>query len=322
LTQASSFITIIYIMNLADVIRDFHDEETCVCFLETQRWPKGVECVKCQSKRISRITSKGKTGKPRFIYECMNCDHQFSVRTGTLFHDSHLPLTKWFMAIAVICQAKKGISANQVSRTIGVSVKTAWYLCHRIREAMNVGGPLLQNIVELDEMFVGGKQIGKGVWYGKQQKAVVMGLKERGGEVRFVHTPDAKAPTWKTQIEKHVNMPKVEYVMTDEANAVWSVLRDNPKHHVIQHKAKEYVRGIVSTNSVESSFSLFKRGLVGSWHKLSKKHLARYLSEMEYKHNNRKNLAIFENVLQGIATKPRLTFRALVDGQDAQVSPF
>ncbi len=150
-------------MNLADVIRDFHDEETCVCFLETKRWPNGVKCVKCNSRKIMRITSKGKTGKPRFIYECSECQQQFSVKCGTLFHDSHVPLTKWFMAIAMICQAKKGISANQVGRTIGVSTKTAWYLCHRIREAMNTGGlPKLDGILECDETFVGGKARGRG----------------------------------------------------------------------------------------------------------------------------------------------------------------
>ncbi len=307
-------------MNLADITSNFHDEEICVCFLETLRWPNGVECLKCQSKRISRITSKGKTGKPRFVYECLQCGNQFSVKSGTLFHDSHIPLTKWFMAIAVICQAKKGISANQVGRTIGVSTKSAWYLCHRIRDAMTADGSLLKGIVELDEMFVGGKQKGKGVYYGKKQKAVVMGLKERDGQVRFVHVPDAKGGTWKTQIAQHVNMPEVSHVMTDDSSAAYTALKDDRhKHHAVRHTAGEYAIGIVSTNSVESSFSLFKRGLVGSWHKLSKKHLARYLQEMEYRHNNRKNPAMFEDVLSGIAAKPHLTFRALVDGEE---SPF
>jgi transposase-like protein len=309
-------------MNLADITKNFHDEETCVCFLETMRWPTGVECVKCQSRRISRITSKGKTGKPRWVYECLACGQQFSVKSGTLFHDSHIPLTKWFMAIAVICQAKKGISANQVGRTIGVSTKSAWYLCHRIREAMSADGSLLKGIVELDEMFVGGKQKGKGVYYGKKQKAVVMGLKERDGQVRFVHVPDAKGGTWETQIAQHVDMPAVSHVMTDDSSAAYNALKESrSKHHVVRHTAGEYAVGIVSTNSVESSFSLFKRGLVGSWHKLSKKHLARYLQEMEYRHNNRKNPAIFEDVLSGIAARPHLTFRALVDGQDGQESP-
>jgi hypothetical protein len=148
-----------------------------------------------------------------------------------------------------------------------------------------------------------------------------MGLKERDGQVRFVHTPDAKGGTWKTVIAEHVDMPEVSRVMTDDSSAAYSALEENrEKHHVVRHTAKEYAVGIVSTNSVESSFSLFKRGLVGSWHKLSKKHIARYLQEMEYKHNNRKNPAIFEGVLAGIAARPRLTFRALVDGQESQFS--
>jgi transposase-like protein len=314
-------------MNLADVIREFHDEETCVCFLETKRWPNGVECVKCQSKRISRITSKGKTGKPRFIYECLACGQQFSVKSGTLFHDSHIPLTKWFMAIAVICQAKKGISANQVSRTIGVSVKSAWYLCHRIREAMGGDGSLLQGVLELDETFVGGRVKGRGVWYGKKEKAVVLGLKQRNGQVRFVHAPNTKSDTWKAAIKTHVDMPKVAQIMTDDSSSVYhAVGSEHAKQHVVNHSKGQYAFqtafGLVSTNSVESSFSLFKRGLVGSWHKLSKKHLARYLQEMEFRHNNRKNPAIFEDMLSGIAAKRRLTFRALVDGQIEQESPF
>lgn len=304
-------------MNLADITKNFHDEETCVCFLETMRWPTGVECVKCQSRRISRITSKGKTGKPRWVYECLACEQQFSVKSGTLFHDSHIPLTKWFMAIALVCQAKKGISANQIGRTIGVSTKSAWYLCHRIREAMTADGGLLKGILELDEMYVGGKQKGKGVYYGKKQKSVVMGLKERDGQVRFVHVPDAKGGTWKSVIAEHVDMPAVSHVMTDDSSAAYTALKDDrEKHHVVRHTAGEYAVGMVSTNSVESSFSLFKRGLVGSWHKLSRKHLARYLQEMEFRHNNRKNPAIFEDILSGIAAKPKLTFRALVDGQE------
>jgi len=314
-------------MNLADVIQTFHDEETCVCFLETKRWPNGVECVKCQSKKISRITSKGKNGKPRFIYECLACGNQFSVKSGTLFHDSHIPLTKWFMAIAIICQAKKSISANQVGRTIGVSTKSAWYLCHRIREAMGGDGSLLQGVLELDETFVGGRVKGKGVWYAKKEKAVVLGLKQRNGQVRFVHAPNTKGDTWKAAIKTHVDMPKVAQIMTDDSTSVsFAVQREHAKHHVVNHSKGEYAYktafGLVSTNSVESSFSLFKRGLVGSWHKLSKKHLQRYLREMEYRHNNRKNPAIFEDMLSGIAANPRLTFRALVDGRKEQEVPF
>lgn len=231
------------------------------------------------------------------------------------------------MAIAVICQAKKGISANQVGRTIGVTTKSAWHLCHRIREAMTGDGSALQGILELDETFVGGKVRGKGVWYAKKQKAVVLGLKQRNGQVRFVHAPDTKGVTWKAAIAAHVNMPKVALVMTDDSSSVANALgREHNKHYVVNHSKGEYaIRtdfGLISTNSVESSFSLFKRGLVGSWHKLSKKHLSRYLQEMEFRHNNRKNPAIFEDMLSGIAKNPRLTFRALVDGRDEQGVPF
>jgi transposase-like protein len=302
-------------MNLADVIREFHDEEACICFLETQRWPNGVECVKCTSKRISRVTSKGKTGKPRFIYECLACSNQFSVKSGTLFHDSHIPLTKWFMAIALICQAKKGISANQVGRTIGVSVKSAWHLCHRIREAMKSGDlPVLKGTIEIDETYVGGRKRSnesKETWY--ERKHPVVGIIERGGELRLRKVPRANAKSVRAVYDKCVS-PNVHRIVTDESSIYPYMFnkQEELKRFTIKH-AEKYVDGWIHTNSIESSFACFKRGLVGSFHQLSYKHLDRYLSEFEFRQNNRKNPMMFERLLQRSAKVPNLTFRALVD---------
>ncbi len=308
-------------MNLADVIRDFSDEARCIAFLESQRWPDGVQCTKCLSKHVSRAKSKGRTrkgviGPDRFLYDCINCGWQFSVKTGTLFHGSHIPLTKWFMAIALICQAKKGISANQIGRTIGVTTKSAWYLCHRIRESMNTGDlPLLRGTVEMDETYVGGKKRrSETLTDSYARKFPVVGIVERGGEVRFRKVARANAKSVKVVFDQCVS-PDVHRIVTDESMIYPSMFdaQQEVKRFTIKH-AEKYVDGWIHTNTVESSFACFKRGLVGSFHKLSFKHLDRYLYEFEYRANNRKNPAIFERTLRGIATKNPLPFRTLVDG--------
>jgi transposase-like protein len=305
-------------MNLADVTSQFPDEKSCIAFLESQRWPDGVECVKCQSRRISHVTSKGKTDKVRYLYHCMDCRNQFTVKAGTMFHDSHIPLNKWFMAIAIICQAKKGISANQVGRTIGVTTKSAWYLCHRIREAMNTGDfPLLKGTVEVDETYVGGKQKRnehKETWY--ERKHPVVGIVERGGEVRFRKVPRANAKSVKAVFDECVS-PNVHRIVTDESMIYPSVFdkQQELKRFTIKH-AERYVDGWIHTNTVESSFSNFKRALVGSFHQMSYKHLDKYLREFEFRQNNKRNPAMFEQVLQNAAVTKHVTFRALVDGAE------
>jgi transposase-like protein len=310
-------------MNLSDVVRDFNGEKKCIALLERYRWPNGVECMKCHSKRISRTVAQGrlrngKRGPDRHLYECSDCRKQFTVQQGTLFGGSHIPLTKWFMAIAVICQAKKGISANQVARTIGVSVKSAWYLNHRIRAAMNTGDfPLLTGTVEVDETYVGGKQrrgeIRK-TWY--ERKIPVMGLKERGGRVRFRQMKGGSAGHVGEMVTKHVS-PDAERIMTDESVLYQFGLspEQRAKHFTVNHSIT-YTNGEIHTNGVEGSFSLFKRALVGSYHRLSLKHLDRYLREFEFRANNRTNPAMFQQVLMNVAAKPQLTFRALVDGAE------
>ena len=194
-------------MNLHDVAQVFATDEEAHDALLRARWPQGVRCVACDSGRISRVTSKGKTGKVRRVLECLECGFQFTATSGTLFHDSHLPLRKWFMAIALICEAKKGLSALQLSRHLGVQHKTAWYLNHRIREAMQDkdAKPLGSEgqTVEIDEVFIGGKKRGRGVKAAKDSKIKVLGMVERNGRIRLKVVPNTKncptttfKPTW------------------------------------------------------------------------------------------------------------------------------
>src|SRR2546427_1009988 len=162
-------------MNLLDVYKELNTEEKCIAFLEHMRWPDGVKCLSCESLRITPIISKGKrnkkTGKvgpDRSLYQCKECRFQFTATTGTVYHDTHLPLHKWFLAIALITESKKGISANQLKRALGVQYRTAWYLAHRIHKAMtDANPPKLKGVVEVDETYVGGKQRG---YKGKTRK--------------------------------------------------------------------------------------------------------------------------------------------------------
>jgi transposase-like protein len=272
-------------MNLIDVIKTLQTEEQCLDFLERRRWPNGVRCPQCGNDKVSRITrtvdltksrTEKKQNKRTRLYACLEttCKYRFTPTVGTMFHDSHLPLTKWFAAVALIVHAKKGMSAKQMQRHLAVSYRTAWYMGHRIRKSMADGngftGPKLSGTVEVDETYVGGKQKGKGVYYGKKQKAVVIGIRERGGDLRLVHTKDAKAASVQPVVEANVS-PDVKAVMTDESPIYPWVLKRvglGGKHGVIQHKGGHYVAGDVHTNSIESAFSLLKRGIVGSFHRI------------------------------------------------------
>jgi transposase-like protein len=242
-----------------------------------------------------------------------------------LFGDTHIPLKKWFMAIAMICQAKKGISANQLGRDIGVSTKTAWYLCHRIRESMTDVNPEPMDGLEyeMDETYVGGRYRGPDpTRFHAKNKEIVVGIKQRGGDVRFFHVQDVKSSTLARYIKGNVS-PEATLICTDEHTSYpgavkLSGLREL-QHETVNHTAREYVRGNITTNSIEGTFSLFKRGLVGSYHRLSVKHLHRYLHEFQFRANNRHNPVIFQDVLRNVASKPRLPLRTLIDGQGAEL---
>lgn len=283
-------------MNLIDVNEKFKTEEQCLDYLEKMRWPKGIRCAICGDDKVSRYerVSKSKNKRTR-IYQCLepSCKQQFTATAGTIFHDSHLPLTKWFLAVALIADAKKGMSALQLQRHLKIgSYKTAWYMAHRIRKAMEeTEGFLLKGTVEVDETYVGGKYDPRRK-RSRYEKAAVVGLIERGDSGR-VRTMRLNAVTKETLVGTiKDNTAPTAHIMTDEHKGYKSVSQIR-KHDSVNHIRDEWVRGNVHTNSIENYWSLLKRGLIGSFHQVSVKHLPRYMAEFDYRFNNRKDTDIF-----------------------------
>jgi transposase-like protein len=301
-------------MNLHDVAKTFATEDDAHEALIKTRWPKGIRCVACDSDRISRVRSLGKTGKVRRILECLECGFQFTATSGTLFHDSHLPLNKWFMAIALICEAKKGISALQLSRHLGVQHKTAWYLNHRIREAMQEQNPKPLGsegqVVEIDEAYIGGKKRNTGVKAGKDAKIKVLGMVERGGRIRLQVIPDAKTKTLKPIIETHVS-PNAR-VATDAA-CMYSTIIPAERHTVGVHSEELWNHGTIrATRTIDGAFSLLKRALVGSFHRLENDHIEAYLNEFCWRYDRRQmQKEMFDALLCNVTKGKPLTYKKL-----------
>lgn len=296
-------------MTLLDIDNVFDTDLKCREVLCRLRWPNGPECPRCHDKVVELATEKQ-------LFYCKDCDYQFSVSAGTIFNDSHLPLKTWFTATLLLVEARKGFSANQMKRTIGVSYKTAWYLCHRIRAAMKeADAPMLDGTVEMDETYVGGKARGKGVSKRGRgtDKEIVIGIRQRGGDLRFFHAQDVKSGTLAGYIRDNVSAD-VDVIMTDDFNVYRSAMQKanvTAPHRQVNHSAKEYVRGEIHTNTVESAFSLLKRGVIGTWHKISAKHLPAYLDEMTFRFNRRKNHDLFLDTLRHMVTADPLTFERL-----------
>ncbi len=310
-------------MNLIDVTKQFKSDDDCLAYMETMRWPDGIRCPVCGNNSISKITRKTASKNKRTrIYQCLEptCKVQFSATSGTIFNDSHLPLTKWFLALALIVDAKKSMSAKQLQSHLGIgSYKTAWYMAHRIRKAMeNKGSADFSGIVEMDETYLGGRKRGVGVKAAKAAKQVVIGIKQRGGGVRFFHAPNAQIETLAKYLKEHVS-GDVEMIMTDDFGAYPKALRlaghDLEKHRTVNHSAGIYVEGINTTNGIESAFSLFKRAIIGSYHKVSIKHLHRYLSEFETRFNARKADDRFEPTLRRMLGVEPMPYAELVAGE-------
>jgi transposase-like protein len=306
-------------MDLMKLFEQFGSEEKCRKYLEHLRWPDGVRCPRCQSDKISRIYERKQ-------FACDPCNYQFSATAGTIFHDSHLPLPKWFAAIYLICEAKKGLSANQLKRTLKVAYKTAWYLCHRIRAAVaDADNSLLTGIVEVDETFVGGKaknmhrsrlakmKKGRG---GYDNKTMVVGAIQRGGQVRLA---TGESPTRKILhafIEAKL-ADETSVIMTDENTAYEGLNDRNTIHVTVDHASREWVRGIAHTNTLENVWSLFKRSVIGSYHKVSVKHLDRYLDEFEFRFNNRNNPYLFRDTLLRLIASSNLEYKELIKEEAA-----
>lgn len=294
-------------MNLVALVEQFggpDSEGLCRDYLESLRWPsRSIVCPRCSEQKISEIKERGQ-------FHCLSCDYHFSVTAGTIFHDSHLPLWKWLLATYIMAESKKGISANQMKRTLNVSYKTAWYLCHRIRAAMAEANPsLLKGIVEADETYVGGKQryVGRG---NRDNKTMVLGAIERGGNVRL------QVGSHATRQELHAFIRSTtddttEAIYTDDWRAYRGIGDANTRHETVNHSAEEWVRGDVHTNTVEGVWSLFKRSIVGSYHKVSVKHLDAYLQELEWRFNNRDNPFLFRETMRKLLQSEQLEYKSL-----------
>jgi len=292
------------VMNLVSLVERFHDEEACRKYMEELRWPDGAKCPRCGSDKLSRI-------KKRPQFDCDSCRYQFSVTAGTIFHDTHLPLWKWFLAVYLIVESKKGVSANQLKRTLGVSYKTAWYLSHRIRAALKeVDAQLLKGIVEVDETFVGGEVEGKGRGY-KGNKTVVVGAMQRGGNICLQVVRGTDRETLQGFIQENT-AGDTEAIYTDEWPAYRGIADQDTKHEAVKHRDKEWSRGDIHTNSIENVWSLLKRNIVGSYHRVSAKHLDAYLDELEFRFNNRENPYMFRDALCKLLVANSLPYAKLI----------
>jgi transposase-like protein len=324
-------------MSLIAVQKAFGTEEQCIAYLKAARWPDGVvKCLKCDAANISEFITN-ETTRERFskrlnktvevrvpgrhLFQCKDCKYQFSATTGTIFDKSHIPLTKWFQATALIVNAKKSLSAMQMERDLGVSYRTAWFLDHRIREAMKSEGGLFRGEVELDATFHGGK-----FDYRRQRarydKQAVMGVLQRGieegpSQVRAFVVPGETAPVVDKALRDHVSFSAQLY--SDEGGAYRGLRKHGRRHEIVIHSKGEYVRGRAHTNSVENFWSLFKRGVIGSFHFVSVKHLQRYLNEFQFRFNNRATEDLFGLIITNLALGTALRYKALT-GDTASAS--
>ena len=289
-----------------DLIDRYNCDDKCRDTLEMLRWPSGVCCTRCGDMEVYELEKHDR-------WRCRGCNYQFTVTSGTIMHDSHLPLRKWFLAIYLMVESHKGMSANQLKRTLGVQYRTAWYLCHRIREAMGkdpLEGPSLVGIVEVDETLVGRKKKGKGRGY-RENKTLVAGAIQRGGEIRLERVPNVKRGTLHAFIRRTVK-DEAEAIYTDELKSYLGIDDHNTRHETVNHSQEVWVVGDVHTNSIENVWSPFKRSIIGAFHKMSAKHMDRYLAEFEWRFNNRNNPHIFRNTLARIVRMPHMTYRQLV----------
>lgn len=300
----------------------FHDDDKAREYLEALRWPNGRVCPHCGSIG-EHYKLEGETTRPG-LYKCADCREQFTVTVGTVFERSKVPLSKWLMAVYLLCSSKKGISSHQLHRTLGVTYKTAWFMTHRIREAMTsnpdglLGGG--GGTVEADETYWGNNKRKVGPGRGYAHKMKVVSLVERGGQVRSFHVSDVKASTIREVLVN--NVAKDAHLRTDEASQYVKVGREFASHEAVRHNAREYARGSAHTNTIEGYFSILKRGLVGTYHKCGEQHLIRYVREFDFRYNNRTALGVddvqrTEAALKGIGGK-RLTYRR-TGRQEAQV---
>lgn len=303
--------------NLMDLLTFLKDEQVCRDYLETIRWNGHIHCAykECKHDKVFKF-SNGK------VYKCAKCKKQFSVRVGTIFEDSKIPLQKWFAAIYLITAHKKGISSLQLHRDLGITQKTAWFLNHRVRTTLglNISSDKLQGNIEADETFVGGNEKNKHVKNKTENnqgrsvktKSAVAGVVQRGGELRAKKVADTSGYNLKTFVFKNVEFGS--NLNTDEW---WGYkgLAAAFKHNVIKHNEGEYVSGDTHTNTLEGFWSLLKRGVVGIYHSMSDKHLQLYIDEFVFRYNTRNTSESerFDIMLNNINT--HITYKQLINAR-------
>lgn len=293
----------------------FTDENAAREALEAIRWPNGPVCVHCGgTEQISRVAGEKQSHRPGLLY-CNDCKGQFTVTVGTVFERSKISLTKWWMATHLLCSSKKGISSHQIHRTLGVTYKTAWFMTHRIREAMKdgfltpVGGS--GKTVEADETYLSKSPKTRkpaGVPLNAKPAPMVFSLVERGGNIRSMYLDHRNV---RSALNAHLHQDS--RLVTDGAQAYKFMMPTNAQHESVDHSKHEWVRGDVHTNTLEGFFSIFKRGLVGTYQHMDNKHLHRYLAEFDFRMNTRAKLGISDGERTRIAMKgiegKRLTYR-------------
>lgn len=291
-------------MILNRLAKDFSDEKKARELLESIRWPNGVACPHCGSMDVTKVIAKKEASKIRKgLYRCQDCrknktKNQFTVTVGTIFEDSHIRLSKWLLAITLMSASKKGVSAHQLHRMLGITYKTAWFMAHRIRYAMHQPRlRKLMGVIEADETYIGGKA--RGIGSGSiEGKVPVVALVRRGGDVRSFALTHVSSATLREVLSENVHPSS--RLMTDELHAYKSIGKEFASHDTVTHSKLEYVRGEVTTNAVEGYFGLLKRGINGIYHHVSREHLHRYLSEFDFRYNRRK-ISDTERTISAIA---------------------
>lgn len=291
----------------------FHDEKIAIEYVESIIWPHGVICPHCSGTDKIYVL-KGKTDRMG-SKKCGECKKKFTVKVGTVFEDSHVDMHIWLQAAYLMATSKKGVSSHQLHRMLGVTYKTAWFMTHRLREAMRVlkiepmGGE--GKTVEADETYIGNKGKHKPGARGWSHKEKVFSLVERGGKVSSQHVQRVNAKTLRPIMQEQIAAET--RLITDDARQYISLGKDFAEHHSVNHSIGEYVHGDIHSNTIENYFSIFKRGMTGVYQHCSAKHLKRYLAEFDFRYNTREGLEFndtlrTENVISGIKGK-RLLYR-------------
>jgi transposase-like protein len=278
--------------NLSNLSKCFSDEPAARQLLESMRWPNGAACPRCGGADPYKLNVKasGKNPARKGLWKCKACRKQFTVTTGTIFESSHIAISKWLLALHLICASKKGMSAHQLHRMLGITYRAAWFVNHRLRHAMADGDVFakLAGVIEIDETYVGAKRK-RGTHRGRpsfgSHKTPVVALVQRGGKVRAFPMPRVTSDNLKAAMQAHLK-PEAQ-IVTDEYPAYKRPASAFASHDQVTHSRGEYVRGKIHTNTVEGFFSLLKRGINGSFHHVSKAHLFRYVDEFTFRHNTR-----------------------------------